>query len=175
MSFYPNWYKSYGPWFTPKCCFRSIFWEQIELFSPNFIFAFILRISSLGLLQVIFPTLALDLRPNFVSAQYLENQLIEFHQILYMHSYWQDLAWHCYKTFSPHLYQSYGPWITPKLCLRSISWEQVVIFSPNFIYRLILTRSSVGLLHVIFPKFVPVIALIYAKISFPLNILITNW
>ena len=27
--------------------------------------------------------MALDLRQNFVSAQYLENQLIEFHQILY--------------------------------------------------------------------------------------------
>ena len=29
--------------------------------------------------------MARDLRPNFVSAQYLENKLTEFHQILYMH------------------------------------------------------------------------------------------
>ena len=34
----------------------------------------------------------LDLRQNVVSAQYLENQLIEFYQILYLHSSWQDLA-----------------------------------------------------------------------------------
>ena len=36
--------------------------------------------------------LAFDLPPNFVSAQYLENKLAEFHQILYMRSYWQDLV-----------------------------------------------------------------------------------
>ena len=47
--------------------------------------------------------------PNFVAAQYLENQSIEFHQILYMHSYWQDLAWDCYTSFFGHFYQSNGP------------------------------------------------------------------
>ena len=31
--------------------------------------------------------MALDLCQNFVSAQYLENKLTEFHHILYMHSY----------------------------------------------------------------------------------------
>ena len=31
--------------------------------------------------------LALDLRKNFVSAQYLKHKLTEFHQILYMYSY----------------------------------------------------------------------------------------
>ena len=38
---------------------------------------------------------------NFVSTQYLENYLIYFHQILYMHmhSYCQDLAWDCYMSF----------------------------------------------------------------------------
>ena len=30
--------------------------------------------------------MALDLRQNFVIAQYLENKLTIFHQILYMHS-----------------------------------------------------------------------------------------
>ena len=30
-------------------------------------------------------------RHNFVSAQYLENKLIEFHQIVNMHSYSEDL------------------------------------------------------------------------------------
>ena len=31
--------------------------------------------------------MALDLRQNFVSTQYLENKILEFHQILYMNSY----------------------------------------------------------------------------------------
>ena len=62
--------------------------------------------------------MALDLRQNFVSSQYLQNK-----------------------------------------------------FSPNFIYAFILTRSSLGSLHVIFHTFVPeFLPLIYAKISFPLNI-----
>ena len=39
---------------------------------------------------------ALDIRQNFVSAQYLENQLTEFYQILYAHQHLQDLAWDCY-------------------------------------------------------------------------------
>ena len=43
--------------------------------------------------------MALYLCQNFVLAQYLENQLVEFHQILYMHLYLQDLAWDCYTTF----------------------------------------------------------------------------
>ena len=53
--------------------------------------------------------MALDLLQNFVSAQYLENQLVVFHQILYMHSSWQDLVWDCYTSFFTHLNQSYGP------------------------------------------------------------------
>ena len=36
--------------------------------------------------------MALDARQNFVSAQYLENELIEFDQSLYAHYYWHDLA-----------------------------------------------------------------------------------
>ena len=46
------------------------------------------------------PSFRPSFRHNFVSAQYLENKLIEFHQILYMHSYWQDLRWDCYTSFS---------------------------------------------------------------------------
>ena len=43
--------------------------------------------------------MALDLRQNFVYPQYLEKKLTEFHQIWYMHSYWQDLRWDCYTSF----------------------------------------------------------------------------
>ena len=118
--------------------------------------------------------MALDLHQNFVSVQYLENKLTDFHQILYMHSYWQDLLWDCY-TFFAHLYQSYGPWFAPKFLFPSLSWEQIDRISPNFIYAFILTRSTLGLLHIIFCTFVPVLwPLIYAKILFLLNILRTN-
>ena len=57
--------------------------------------------------------MALDLCQNFVSAQYLENKLTEFYQILYVHLYWQVLAWNYYTLFFAHLYQSYGPWFMP--------------------------------------------------------------
>ena len=67
-----------------------------------------------------------------------------------MHSYWQDVAWDCYTSFIRKLYQSYGPLFTPKFCFCSISWKLLDIFSPNFIYALILTRSSLGLLHLFF-------------------------
>ena len=84
---------------------------------------------------------------------------------IYIHSYWQDLYWDCHTTFSAHLYQSYGP-----------CWEQIVMSSPNFIYAFILTRSTLELLHIIFCTFVPELwPLIYAIISFPLNILRTIW
>ena len=92
-----------------------------------------------------------------------------------MHSYWQDLTWDCYTSFLAHWYQSNGPWFMPKLRFHSISWEQIDSFPPNLIYASILTRSSLGLLHIIFCTFVPELwPLIYSKISFPLNILRTN-
>ena len=53
--------------------------------------------------------MALDLRQNIVSAQYIENKMIDFHQILDIHSYLQDLAWDYHASFFANLYQSYGP------------------------------------------------------------------
>ena len=47
--------------------------------------------------------------------------------------------------------------------------------SPSFLYAFILTRSRLGLFHIIFRTFVPELwPLIYAKNLFPLNILRTN-
>ena len=46
--------------------------------------------------------------PIFVSAQYFENKLTDYHQNLYMDSYWQDLALDGYTSFFAYLYQSYG-------------------------------------------------------------------
>ena len=81
----------------------------------KFIYALILTRSSLGyfvtghFFEIGTRVMALYLLRNFVSDQYLENHLVEFHQILYMHSSWQDLAWDCYRPFFAHLYQRYGP------------------------------------------------------------------
>ena len=119
--------------------------------------------------------MALHLRQNFISVQYLENKWTEFHQILNMHSYWQDLHWDCNTLFFAHLYQSYGPWFRPKFPFPSLSWEQMDRISPNFIYAFILTKSLLGLLHIIFFTFVPELwPLIYAIILYPFNILRTN-
>ena len=64
----------------------------MDRISPNLKYALILTTSILGSVHVIFlqmftRVMAFDLRQNFVSAQYLENKLTEFHQILNMHSY----------------------------------------------------------------------------------------
>ena len=106
-----------------------------------------------SVIRSFFNTIIPSFRHNFfVSAQYLENSFIEYKEILYVHLYWHDLAWDCYTTFL-------GYWFMPKFCFRSISWEQINRFSPNFIYAFILTRSSLGLLHIIFytlgPWFTP--------------------
>ena len=45
---------------------------------------------------------------------------------------------------------------------------------PNFVYALILTRSKLGFLHIIFPTVPQLWPLIYVRISFLLNILRTN-
>ena len=92
-----------------------------------------------------------------------------------MHLYWQDLAWDFHTSFFAYLYQSYGPWITPKFRFCSIPWEIKERISPNFIYAFILTRSTLGLSHIIIRTFVPELWLwIYSKILLPLNILRTN-
>ena len=153
-------YQSYGPWFTPKFHFRSISWEQMDKISPNFYICNHIDKIYVGIVTHHFShictrVMTLDLRQNLVSVQYLENKWTEFHQILHMHSYWQDLGWDCYTSFFAHLYHSYGPWFKPKFRFGSISWEQMDRITPNFIYAFILTRSSLGLLHIIFCTFVP--------------------
>ena len=68
-----------------------------------------------------------------------------------------------------YYYQSNGPWFKSKFCFRSSSWEQIDRISPNFINAFIfnLTRSTVGLLYIIFRTFVPeLLPLIYTKFRF---------
>ena len=155
MSFFAHLYQSYGPWFTPKFRFHSISREQIDWFSPNFIYAFILTRSNLGLLHLSFHTFVPELWPLIYAKisfplNISRNYLTDYHQILYMHSYWQDLAWDCCMSLFAHLYQGYNPWFTPKFYFRSLSWEQIDRIAPNFIYAFILSRSTLGLLHIIF-------------------------
>ena len=64
--FFAHLYQSYGPWFWPKFCFHSISWEQMDRISPNFIYAFILTTSTLGLLHTIFADLYQSYGPWFM-------------------------------------------------------------------------------------------------------------
>ena len=67
LSFFAHQYQSYGPWFMPKFCFRSISWERIDRISQNFIYALILTRSRFGLLSVIFGTFVPELWPLIYS------------------------------------------------------------------------------------------------------------
>ena len=127
-------------------------------------------------LNIFTRVMALDLRRNFVSSQYLENYLTYFHQILYMHLYWQDLAWDGYTSFFGNYYQSYCPLFFPKISFPLNILDPVGRISPNFIYAYILARSSLGLLHIILGKFaLELWPLIYTKIWFLLYILRITW
>ena len=92
------------PWFLSEFRFRSISWERINGVCSNFANALILTRSRLGLLRINYHQIVTELLPlmihdfcqNFVSAQYLENKLMEFDQFLHMHWYWQDLGRDCY-------------------------------------------------------------------------------
>ena len=61
--------------------------EQIDRISPIFIYAYnsLVGVITRHFLQICNRVMALDLPPNLVSTQYLENKKAEFHQILYMH------------------------------------------------------------------------------------------
>ena len=121
------------------------------------------------------PWMALHYCQNFISAQYLENELTESDQILYAYHHWQDLAWDCYPSFFAKFWRSYSPWLTSEFRFRSISWERFDRIWPNFVCTSTLTRSSLGLLPVIFRKILTqLLPLIDVRISFPLNILRTN-
>ena len=158
-SFFTNLYQHYRPWFTAEFRLRTLSWEQIDRFIAKYPYALILTRLRLDC-YVIFRSYIPELWPL----------------MFYVHWYWQDLGWDC-TCHCAHLYQSYDPWISPEfLRFRSISWEQIDRFSPNFISAFILTRSRLGLLHLIFHIFVPELwPLIYCRISIPLNILRTNW
>ena len=53
--------------------------------------------------------MALDSIQNFVSAQYLEKEWMEFYKIVHTLCYWQDIGWDCFTPICANLQQSYGP------------------------------------------------------------------
>ena len=78
-------------------------------------------------------------------------------------------------TFFINSIQSYGPWMMSGFRFRSISWVWRNGIWQNFADALILFTSSLGLLIVYFRQFVTELLLLNdVRISFPLNILITN-
>ena len=158
--------------------------EQINRISPNLICAVILTRSTLGMLHIIFCTFVPSYGPYFrpkisfpIWVNILRTNWQNFTKYYTCINYWQVLCRDCYTLVFSHLYQSYGPWFTEKFRFRSIILNIIDRISPNFIHASILTRSTLGLLHITFRIFVPELwPMIYARISFPLNILRTfNW
>ena len=96
-----------------------------------------------------------------------ENQLIEFHQILYLPSSWQDLAWDCYTSFFFIFVSVLWSFICTKILFPLISLEPIDRISPNFIYAFILARSIMGLLHFIhFSHFCTRVMALYLRQNF---------
>ena len=118
--------------------FHLVSWEQNDRISSNFVYSYWQDLSW-DCYTSFFAHLYQRYGPWFTSEFgfcliYIENKLTEFHQILYMQSYWQALGLDCYTSFFAYLFQSYGPWFMPKFHFRSISWEQINRIS-NFVYK----------------------------------------
>ena len=115
--------------------------------------------------------MALDLRQKFVSAQYLENKLTEFHQILFLHPYWQDLAWDCYSSFSPICTRVMALYLRQNFvsaqCLENKRTEFHQILYMHLYWQDLPWDCYASLYAHLY--------LNYTEILFPLNILKTNW
>ena len=114
--------------------------------------------------------MALDYCQNFISAQYLENNLMELDQILHVYWRWLDLGWDCYTSIFANLQHDYGPSLLSKFCFRLKSCEQIDGIWSNFAYVLTLTRSRLDCLASIFANLQQLCPLVIVRISFPLYI-----
>ena len=90
------------PWFKSDFGFRSISWEGIDGIFTKCCICIDIGIVSRRFPQIYNSVRALDWSQNFVSAQYLENELMDFDNTLHLHWYWswQDLGWDCYASIS---------------------------------------------------------------------------
>ena len=115
--------------YTPKFCFRSISWEQIDRFSPKFKYVFILTSSSLVLLHVIFRTYVLVLWPLIYAKSSFPFIILrtnwpiftKFYICIYIDKIYVEIVEHHGCTFVPELW----PLIYSLSSFRSISWEQI--------------------------------------------------
>ena len=130
----------------------------------------------IGMLHIIFShictrVMALNLGQNFLSVQYLQNKWTEFHQILYMQSYWQNLRQDCYTSFLLISSRVMARDLLKKISAQYLK-EKWTDFDQTLYDCFILTRSTLGLLAVIFRKFVRELCpSIDVRITLPLNIL----
>ena len=105
--------KSYGPWCSllkseflfPLNILRKNWWNSIKLCICIDIKNVYIRIATCRFPQTYNRVMALDCCQNFVSAQYLENKVLDFDQILHMLWYWQDLGCDYYTSISANLQQ----------------------------------------------------------------------
>ena len=118
---------------------------------------------------------ARDRHNNYDSAQYLENKSAEFHQILLSIHIDKILLRIATCHFSHICTRVMALDLRQNFVSAQYLLEQIDRMSPNFIYALILTSNSIGLLHIIFRTFgLELSPLIYANISFLFNIFRTN-
>ena len=71
---------------------------------------------------------------DFISAWYLEKELMELDQVLHMHWCWPDLGWDYYMSISANIQHSYGLWLLSKFHFCSISFEWNDGIWLNFAY-----------------------------------------
>ena len=106
---------------------------------------------------------------NFVYAQYLVDQLMDFDNILLMHWYWQNVGKDNDKLFFVIFQLSNGPWLMSEFYFHLISWERFNGFWWNFVYAVLWPT------HEIFPNFSTELwPLIDVRISFFLDIFRNN-
>ena len=102
--------------------------------------------------------------PHFVSARYLQRELIEF---LPNFVYALILT-----RFSTQLLQSYGPWLMSEFCSTQYLIDRIL---PNFVCALKLKRSNLGLVSVILCEFVTELwPLIDVRFSFSAHYLVNK-
>lgn len=166
--------------------FRSVAWEGTDGIWPNVADALILKRSRLELLGVNFSLFIIELKSlmildrhqNFVSAQYLQNESMDFDQMLHnaLILTWSRLGLLRVSFHKFTQIHSYGIWLMSKFRLRSVFQVRINEVWTKFAYALILIRYRLGLLHVNFRKIlIELLPVIYIRISFPINILSTNW
>ena len=124
----------------PEFCFRSISFKQIDHFSLNFIYAFILIRSSLGLLHVIFCIFVLEFWPLIYTKFLYPLNILRTNLYIYAFILIRSRLGLLHMIFNTFVLVLW-PLIYARFCVRLISCVKTDRFSLNFIYSFILTRS----------------------------------